>query len=672
MLVSLSNPMVHVIISRVPEKPANQGNQEAMPKKTGGGTSRVVVKSRSQTNEVASIAARELADGLTQMLGVKATVQAEPALDARAITVSLGSDAGANSGASALTPGAAGAITPSAAGALTDDSFQISRPGDYAIAIHAGSERGLLHASYDLMERLGARFIPGAPAHFPKTPIGALATLKPYVVTPAFKRRGFVSDVMTWHYSDADRLELHLQFDREFIPWMARRGVNTFEYIRHAQDTRLRIDELTPLYQSYGIGVEYGGHVLQLLMPRELFEAHPEYFPMAKDGTRAPRGNLCVSNPDAMRIVTEGALSYVRDYPENEMLHVWGADVFDGGWCACPQCKKLSPQMQYMKVVNAIAAAQESAAGGIPVAYLAYHDTIEPDRKLRPLPNVWVEWAPRERCYIHAIDDPECTINPRYFEALKRYLDIFKGHGHVFEYYADAILFGGIGVATPAVIGRDLRAYKALGIDGISNLTFGAYSVLAYPVNLEAFVRGTRAPKFSVTSVVDDCAASRHPKDADALAKAYRGVEKAAALILDYADVMRPYKMTPQKAASKKPQIVKAITQFDRAMKLAKKAKEQHGDVLAGAEEELWNYSLEALSGIGDYIRAREEKGIVRHTLGDGAVALVATAIEHIHQIDPAIKGTWGAYDLDRIRDIWLDGLRKNLGGSEKKADHLF
>ena len=124
---------------------------------------------------------------------------------------------------------------------------------------------------------------------------------------------------------------------------------------------------------------------------------------------------------------------------------------------SCAQCRKLSPQMQYMKVVNAIAAAQQSAAGGIPVAYLAYHDTIEPDRKLRPLPNVWFEWAPRERCYIHAIDDPACNINPRYHESLKRYIDIFEGRGHVFEYYADAILFGGSASRPPPSSARSAR-----------------------------------------------------------------------------------------------------------------------------------------------------------------------------------------------------------------------
>jgi hypothetical protein len=629
-----------------------------MPKKSGGGTSTIIVKGGQGTSEVGSIAARELAAGLGGIFDRRTSARSDPGIDARTILVEFGSPATV--------------ATISASSILTNDSFQVSRPDGKTLAVQAGSARGLLHAAYDLLERLGARFVPGAPFDFPKLPAAALTKVKPYSVTPAFKRRAFGSDIMTWNYTHPDRLEMHLKFDQGFVPWMARRGINAFEYIRHAHDSRLRIEELTPLCESYGIGAEYGGHVLQTLLPREQFDSHPEYFPMAANGTRIARGNLCVSNPDAVRIVCDGALNYVREYPENELLHMWGADVRDGAWCTCSECKKLSPQRQYMKIVNAVAAAQQSAAGGIPIAYLAYHDTIDPDPKLRPLPNVWFEWAPRERCYIHAIDDQSCTINPRYFESLKRYIDIFDGRGHVFEYYADAILFGGLGFATPTIITRDLRAYKALGIDSISNLTFGAFSVLAYPVNLEAFVRGTRAPKFSVRAVLDDTAASRHPKDAEALGKAYRGIEKAAALVLDYADVMRPFKMTPQKAAAKKPQIIKAITQLEHAVKFATQAKAKHADVLAGAEEDLWNYSLEVLSGIGDYIRAREEKGIVRHTLGEGAVALVATAIEHIHHIEQSIKGTWGTYDLDWLRELWLDGLRKNLATGEIKPDDLF
>ncbi len=166
----------------------------------------------------------------------------------------------------------------------------------------------MLHAAYDLLDRIGARFVPGAPPNFPKLEPAEIGESEALPGDAGVQSgAAFVSDIMTWNYTHPDRLELHLAFDREFIPWMARRGINAFEYIRHAHDTRLRIDELTPLYHSYGVGLEYGGHVLQMLMPREQFASHPEYFPTAKDGTRMARGNLCVSNPEAIRIVCEGA-----------------------------------------------------------------------------------------------------------------------------------------------------------------------------------------------------------------------------------------------------------------------------------------------------------------------------------------------------------------------------
>ena len=111
-----------------------------------------------------------------------------------------------------------------------------------------------------------------------------------------------------------------------------------------------------------GIEAEYGGHVLQLLLPRDRFAAHPEYFPCGEDGRRMESGNLCVSNRAALELVRAGALGYVRDNPEMAMLHIWGADVRRGAWCRCAECAALSPQLQYMKVVNEIAAALASKA----------------------------------------------------------------------------------------------------------------------------------------------------------------------------------------------------------------------------------------------------------------------------------------------------------------------
>ena len=608
--------------------------------------------------EVAALAARDLSSGLAAMLAARVESSPDASLPRAEMRIDLVDSA----------PSAHAAPV-----ALEGDSFDVSRAGggDRSIVIRAGTERGLIHAAANLLEKLGAQFPPGVAPSYPRIESARVRALEPWSVTPAFKRRAFVSDIMTWNYSFADRLDLHLRHDREFIPWMARRGINAFSYIRHAHDTRLKIDEIAPLLRERGLDAEYGGHVLQLLMPRDRFAEHPEYFPAGADGVRISRGNLCVSDPDAVAIVRAGALAYVHDHPENKLLHIWGADVWRGAWCRCARCRELPPQIQYMDVVNAIAGALANDPTAPPIAYLAYHDTIDPHPGLKPLGNVWFEWAPRERCYSHAIDDPACEINPRYLDSLKCYIEIFNGRGHVFEYYADAILFCGLGFATPAVVARDLRAYHRLGITSISCLTFGAYSVMAYPVNLEAFVRGSRDPDFEPETTLVDIAAGRHPRCAPEMAAAYRAVERASKLCLDYGDVMRP-PMPSEKAVRKRDELREAALTFNEAIAAADQIAMSPDNPLADAEKDLWRYSSDVLAGLSDYLGALREAGADRRTGGEAAIAKVAAAIERIRGIDPEIKGTWGAYDLEWIREIWLGALARGLDGDGKPPEELF
>jgi hypothetical protein len=613
------------------------------------------IRFSATAGEVATLAARDLSRGLAAMLGIEIGSSTDASLTQSEIRIDLG-----NSTTSALT-------SPIA---LEGDSFDVSR-ADGSIVIRAGTERALIHAESNLLEKLGARFPPGVAPSYPRIDADRLAALEPWRVTPAFTRRAFISDIMTWDYNFPDRLELHLRHDREFIPWMARRAINAFSYIRHPHDTRLKIDEVAPLLREHGIGIEYGGHVIQLLLPRELFADHPEYFPAGDDGVRAARGNLCVSNPDAVALVRAGALAYVRDHPENELLHIWGADVRRGAWCRCGQCRDLPPQMQYMQVVNAIASELGAESNAPPIAYLAYHETIDPHPGLNPRDNVWFEWAPRERCYSHAIDDPACEINPRYLESLKRYIDIFNGRGHIFEYYADAILFGGLGFATPAVVASDLRAYRALGITSVSCLTFGAYSVMAYPVNLEAFVRGSQDPNFEPDAAWVDTSAGRHPRGAPEMAAAYRAVERASKLSLDYADVMSPV-MPPEKAVRKRNELREAALVFNEAIAAADQIASSANTRLANAEKELWRYSSDVLAGLSDYLGAIQQTGVHRQIWGAAAITRVTDAIAHIQAIEPEIKGTWGAYDLEWIRELWLRALQRGLDGDGKPAEELF
>jgi hypothetical protein len=608
--------------------------------------------------EVAALAARDLSSGLAAMLGMEVGSSPDASIPRAEMRIDLGDSATAEHAAPI---------------ALEGDSFDVSREGGGAgsIVIRAGTERGLIHAASNLLEKLGAEFPAGVAPSYPRIENARVAALEPWRVTPAFKRRAFVSDIMTWNYNFADRLDLHLRHDREFIPWMARRGINAFSYIRHAHDTRLKIDEIAPLLRERGIDVEYGGHVIQLLLPRDRFAEHPEYFPAGDDGVRVARGNLCVSDPDAVAIVRAGALAYVHEHPENRLLHIWGADVWRGAWCRCGRCRELPPQLQYMDVVNAIGGALAADSNAPPIAYLAYHDTIDPHPGLKPLGNVWFEWAPRERCYSHAIDDPACEINPRYLESLKRYLEIFDGRGHVFEYYADAILFGGLGFATPAVVARDLRAYLSVGITSISCLTFGAYSAMAYPVNLEAFVRGARDPDFEPDATLVDTSAGRHPRCAPEMAAAYRAVERASKLCLDYGDVMSPA-MPPEKAVHKRDELREAALTFNEAIAAADQIALSIDTPRADAEKDLWRYSSDVLAGLSDYLGAIADAGADRRVRGKAAIAKVAGAIARIREIDPEIKGTWGAYDLEWIREMWISALARGLDGDGRPPEELF
>jgi hypothetical protein len=281
-----------------------------------------------------------------------------------------------------------------------------------------------------------------------------------------------------------------------------------------------------------------------------------------------------------------------------------------------------------------------------------------------------VEWAPRERCYSHAIDDPACDVNPRYLDSLKRYLEIFEGRCDVFEYYGDAILFGGLAFATPAVIARDLQVYHALGISSVSCLTFGAYSLLAYPVNLETFVRSASDVGSDPVLALERTASGRHPACAPALRAAYRAIADASALVLDYADVMHPPR-EPARAQRKRAELARAAECFRRAIDGAAAILRRKDEPLARAEHQLWRYSAQVLESTVDYLGAKGSGARDRARRGDAAIKKIAEAIEEIRAIDPRLKGTWGAYDLEWIRELWLTTLRRGLEDNAEQFEEM-
>ena len=117
------------------------------------------------------------------------------------------------------------------------------------------------------------------------------------------------------------RLLIHPEeLSRKWIDRMADHGVDVLglhpvgggESHRHIEEmlSLLKTDEYRALLDYAvlrGLKVEYEMHAASFLVPRELFDKHPEYFRMDETGTRTPRLNFCFSNPEAMEIALTNA-----------------------------------------------------------------------------------------------------------------------------------------------------------------------------------------------------------------------------------------------------------------------------------------------------------------------------------------------------------------------------
>jgi len=512
-----------------------------------------------------------------------------------------------------------GATVPGRALAPPVDAEAVVRPGDEGVTVVATSPRALLAAVYALLEAVGCRWSPYG-SDEERVPVGTAVGRVPELrLRPSFARRAWAADLATWHYSMPDRLAARLPGDVAFVDWMAKSGATGFLFIRHANDTQWVVPELARALAARGLELEGGGHALVELLPRALHGAHPEYFPVGPDGSRTDLGNVCASNRDARGVIAANARS-VCDELGLADLHLWGLDLFGGGWCRCPACAPLSPSEQALLVANDAA---DRVAGR--VYHLAYHDTIPVPRTVRPHARVWAEFAPRERCYGHSIGEPACATNAGYHEMLARHLDHFDGRVDVFEYYADSILFGGCAVPLTEVIAADLDCYRRMGVAGVSCLTFGRHSLWAYGPNVEAFARAASGRPVPSTS------------------PGVRALERLMANVVTYGDILLPPDAPEVRAA------LDAVLAQARAVAAERPA-----------DPRLLDYTFAAVTAVRDWLAATLDHppGATRAGATDRALAALTAAATHVRDVDEEIAGTWGKQDLEITLHFFANALR--------------
>lgn len=147
---------------------------------------------------------------------------------------------------------------------------------------------------------------------------------------------------------------------------------------------------------EWGGKVSYKGfvHTFNALVPPEqYFDAHPEYFSEVGGKRLRDYTQLCLTNPDVLRIATESVRRWIAESPEATIISVSQNDWHNA--CDCPNCHALAEREgaqsgPLLHFVNAIAEAIEADHPQIIIDTLAYQYTRRPPRHVRPRDNVAV------------------------------------------------------------------------------------------------------------------------------------------------------------------------------------------------------------------------------------------------------------------------------------------
>ncbi|MEA3401040.1 MAG: DUF4838 domain-containing protein [Armatimonadota bacterium] len=150
------------------------------------------------------------------------------------------------------------------------------------------------------------------------------------------------------------------------------------------------------------------GHNFRRTIPAELYQEHPDYFPMF-DGRRVPptgRYKLCLTNPGLIEAFAQRIIDHFDAHPDSTSYSLSPSD--SAGWCQCPDCTALYEEdpngelsvtpavLHFYNGVARIVAEEypQKVLAGYVYAQYVYppKEPIELERELQP--NIFLVWAP--------------------------------------------------------------------------------------------------------------------------------------------------------------------------------------------------------------------------------------------------------------------------------------
>lgn len=254
-------------------------------------------------------------------------------------------------------------------------SFMLS-VDSLGIRIAGLSSEGTLFGTYELLEQIGCRwFMPGE-----------IGTVIPELDTVALKQQKTIqvpSFVGRWHTSKANQgWQKRFRMGGPYFP------------------------------TAHGIPP----------INKKMFADHPEYFALV-GGERTTR-QVCLSNPEVLRLTIEDVKAYFRKNPTQPW---YGMGPNDGsGFCQCENClaldggdwdffsNELAMTDRYIWFFNQVLAAIEDEFPDKKIAFYCYHTYMRPPVKNKPHPNIVPAFAPITLCRVHGMGNSNCPERSYY------------------------------------------------------------------------------------------------------------------------------------------------------------------------------------------------------------------------------------------------------------------
>lgn len=224
-----------------------------------------------------------------------------------------------------------------------------------------------------------------------------------------------------------------------------------------------------PLDESVGGKIQYGRFVhtfAELVPPEKYYKDHPEYFSFAKGKRQDGYAQLCLTNPDVLKISIEKVRQWIKENPNATIFSVSQNDTYLN--CECDNCKKVdqeegSPSGSLLRFVNKVADAIAQESPNVLIQTLAYQWSERPPLHERPHKNVRICLAPIGACFTHALD--QCDRNKAPMANLQAWSNITK-QLYIWHYCTD---FANYLQPLPDIdeIVGDIRLFHKIGVVGV-------------------------------------------------------------------------------------------------------------------------------------------------------------------------------------------------------------